>query len=146
MQAGKFLKINKRAGCNKAVQDVIFQESIVKKPCRLQNTQKLINVQDVIRPCRLYFFQKLIRTCSTFIRQTRVPDYVYIDSLFFGTFKLFNSEFTDCSQKLFMYMNTRSPCKISSYLLMNIRHFSCAKKIQLYILLVRVCTVVEFQA
>ena len=68
VQAGKFLEINKRAGCNKAVQDVIFQESIVKKPCRLQNTQKLINVQDVIRPCRLYFFQKLIRTCSTFIR------------------------------------------------------------------------------
>ena len=68
VQAGKFPEINKRAGCNKAVQVGIFQKSIVKKPCRLENFLKLINVQDVIRPCRLYFFQKLIRTCSTFIR------------------------------------------------------------------------------
>ena len=31
MQAGKFPKINKRAGCNKAMQAGIFQKSIVKK-------------------------------------------------------------------------------------------------------------------
>ena len=31
VQAGKFPEINKRAGCNKAVQVGIFQESIVKK-------------------------------------------------------------------------------------------------------------------
>ena len=60
MQAGKFPKINKRAGCNKAVQAGIFQKSIVKKPCRLEKFLKLINVQDVIRPCRLEFFKKLI--------------------------------------------------------------------------------------
>ena len=60
MQAGKFPKINKRAGCNKAVQVGIFQKSIVKKPCRLEKFLKLINVQDVIRPCRLEFFKKLI--------------------------------------------------------------------------------------
>ena len=61
MQAGKFPKINKRAGYNKAMQVGIFQKSIVKKPCRLEKFLKLINVQDVIRPCRLEFFKKLIR-------------------------------------------------------------------------------------
>ena len=68
MQAGKFPKINKRAGCNKAMQVGIFQKSIVKKSSWLENFQKLINMQDVIRPCRLENFKKLIRTCCTFIR------------------------------------------------------------------------------
>ena len=68
VQAGKFPGINKRAGCNKAVQVGIFQESIVKKPCRLKQSQKLINVQDVLRPCRLDFFKKYNKTCCMFIR------------------------------------------------------------------------------
>ena len=68
MQAGKFSEINKRAGCNKAMQVGIFQKSIVKKSSLLENFQKLINMQDVIRPCRLENFKKLIRTCCTFIR------------------------------------------------------------------------------
>ena len=58
VQAGKFPEINKRAGCNKAVQVGIFQESIVKKPFMLKNFLKLINGQDVIRQCRLDFFKK----------------------------------------------------------------------------------------
>ena len=41
VQAGKFPGINKRAGCNKAMQVGIFQESIVKKTCRLEKFQKL---------------------------------------------------------------------------------------------------------
>jgi hypothetical protein len=49
VQAGKLRKINKRAGCNKAVPVGIFQKSIVKISCRLEKFQKLINVQDVIR-------------------------------------------------------------------------------------------------
>ena len=61
-------KINKHAGCNKAMQDGIFQKSIVKKSSWFENFQKLINMQDVIRPCRLENFKKLIRTCCTFIR------------------------------------------------------------------------------
>ena len=68
MQAGNLPKINKCAGCNKAMQVGIFQKSIVKKSSLLENFQKLINVQDVIRPCRLENFKKLIRTCCTFIR------------------------------------------------------------------------------
>ena len=68
MQAGKIPKINKHAGCNKAMQVGIFQVSIVKKSSLLENFQKLINVQDVIRPCRLENFKKLIRTCCMFIR------------------------------------------------------------------------------
>ena len=67
-QAGKFPKINKRAGCNKAMQVGIFQKSIVKKSNLLENFQKFINVQDVIRPCRLENLEKLIRTCFMFIR------------------------------------------------------------------------------
>ena len=51
VQAGKFPGINKRAGCNKAVQVGIFQESTVKKLCRLEKLLKLINVQ-------VGFFQK----------------------------------------------------------------------------------------
>ena len=51
---GKFLRINKCAGCNKAMQVGVIQ--------------KLINLQDVIRPCRLENLEKLIRTCCTFIR------------------------------------------------------------------------------
>ena len=39
VQVGKFLKINKRAGCNKAVQVGIFQKSIVKKCPKLLNVQ-----------------------------------------------------------------------------------------------------------
>ena len=68
VQAGKFPKINKRTGCNKAMQVEVFQKSIVKKSSLLENFQKLINMQDVIRPCRLKNFKKLIRTCCTFIR------------------------------------------------------------------------------
>ena len=68
MQAGKFPKINKRAGCNKAMQVGIFQNSIVERSSLLGNFQKLINLQDVIRPCRLENFEKLIRTCCMFIR------------------------------------------------------------------------------
>ena len=68
MQAGKFPKINKRAGCNKAMQVGIFQKTIVKKSSLLEISQKLINVQDVIRPCRLENFEKLIRKCCMFIR------------------------------------------------------------------------------
>ena len=64
VQAGKFPGINKRAGCNKAVQVGIFQESIVKKTCRLEKFQKLINVQDVIRLCRLDFFKKIIKRAA----------------------------------------------------------------------------------
>ena len=60
MQAEKFPKINKHAGCNKALQVGIFKKSIGKKLCWLEKFQKLINVQDVIRPCRLEFFKKLI--------------------------------------------------------------------------------------
>ena len=72
VQAGKFPKINKHAGCNKAMQVGIFQKSIVKKSSWLENFQKIINVQDVIRPCRLENYKKLIRTCCMFIRYTRV--------------------------------------------------------------------------
>ena len=68
MQAGKFPKINKHAGCNKAMQVGIFQISLVKKSSLLENFQKLIKVQDVISPCRLENFEKLISTCCTFIR------------------------------------------------------------------------------
>ena len=44
MQAAKIPKINKRAGCNKAMQVGIFQKSIVKKSSLLEIFQKLINV------------------------------------------------------------------------------------------------------
>ena len=68
MQAVNFPKINKRAGCNKAMQVGVFQKSIVKKSSWLEIFQKIINMQDVIRPCRLENFKKLIRKCCTFIR------------------------------------------------------------------------------
>ena len=68
MQAGKISKINKRAGCNKAMQVGIFQKTIVKKSSLQENFPNLINMQDVIRPCRLENFEKLIRTCCMFIR------------------------------------------------------------------------------
>ena len=68
MQAVKFPKINKHAGCNKAMQVGLFQKSIVKKSNLLENFQKLINMQNVIRPCRLENFKKIIRTCCMFIR------------------------------------------------------------------------------
>ena len=55
MQAGKIPKINKHAGYNKAMQAGFFQKSIVKKSSWLENFQKLINMQDVIRPRRLEF-------------------------------------------------------------------------------------------
>ena len=55
MQAGKFPKINKRAGCNKAMQVGIFLKSIVENSILPENFPKLINVQDVIRPCRLEY-------------------------------------------------------------------------------------------
>ena len=57
VQDGQFPKLNKRAGCNKAMQVEIFQISIVKKSSLLENFQKIINVQDVIRSCRLEIFK-----------------------------------------------------------------------------------------
>ncbi len=50
----------------------IFQESIVKKTCRLEKFQKLINVQDVIRPCRLNFFKKIIKRAACLLDR---PEY-----------------------------------------------------------------------
>ena len=73
VQAGKFPGINKRAGCNKAVQVGIFQESIVKKTCRLEKFQKLINVQDVIRLCRLDFFKKIIKRAACLLDRLEYP-------------------------------------------------------------------------
>ena len=61
VQAGKILKINKRAGWNKAVQDGIFHFSLMKIHIQAQNFPNLINVQDGIRPCRMEFFKKLIK-------------------------------------------------------------------------------------
>ena len=55
MQAGKIPKINKRAGCNKAMQVGIFLKSIVENSILSENFPKLINVRDVIRPCRLEY-------------------------------------------------------------------------------------------
>ena len=77
VQAGKFPGINKRAGCNKAVQVGIFQESIVKKTCRLEKFQKLINVQDVIRPCRLDFFKKIIKRAACLLDRLEYIGKVY---------------------------------------------------------------------
>ena len=60
MQDGTFLKINKRAGWNKAVQVGIFQKLLLWNTLLAGNFPKLINVQDGIRVCRLDFFKKLI--------------------------------------------------------------------------------------
>ena len=57
VQAGKILKINKRAGWNKAVQDGIFHFSLMKIHIQAQNFPNLINVQDEIRQCRMEFFK-----------------------------------------------------------------------------------------
>ena len=89
MQAGKFPGINKRAGCNKAMQVGIFQESIVKKTCRLEKFQKLINVQDVIRLCRLDFFKKIIKRAACLLDRL---EYISMYS-HFSTFKQSNSYF-----------------------------------------------------
>ena len=78
IQAGKFPKINKHAGCNKAMQVGIFQTSIVKYSICVENIPNLINVQDVIRPCRLECCKKLIRMCCTFMRYFRVPHLVIV--------------------------------------------------------------------
>ena len=69
MQAGKFLKINKRAGWNKAVQVGIFKKLLKWNACRLENFPKLINVQDGIRPCRLEFFKKLISCAARLLKR-----------------------------------------------------------------------------
>ena len=61
VQDGKFLKINKRAGWNKAVQVGIFHFLLMQNKVLAQNYPKLINVQDGIRACRLEFCKKLIR-------------------------------------------------------------------------------------
>ena len=69
MQSGNFSEINKRAGCNKAVQVGIFQKSIVKKLYKKEKFQKLINVQEVIRLCRSDIFKKLI-ICAALLLDT----------------------------------------------------------------------------
>ena len=61
VQAGKIPKINRRAGCNKAVQVGIFHFLLVQIKVLALNFPKLINVQDGIRPCRMEFSKKLIR-------------------------------------------------------------------------------------
>ena len=58
VQDGKFLKINKGEGWNKAVQVEIFQKLLLWKTLLAGNFPKLINVQDGIRVCRLDFFKK----------------------------------------------------------------------------------------
>ena len=82
MQAGKFPEIHKRAGCNKAVQVGIFQESIVKKPCRLEKFLKLINVQDVIRPCRLDFFKKIIKRAASLLGRLEYATLIEVSLLY----------------------------------------------------------------
>ena len=67
VQAGKILKINKRAGWNKAVQDGIFQKSIVKKTYRLEKFLKLIKRAGCNKAMQVGFFQKINKTCCMFI-------------------------------------------------------------------------------
>ena len=68
MQVGKFPKLIKRAGWNKAVQDGIFQKSIVKKTCRLEKFLKLIKRAGCNKAVQVGFFQKINKTCCMFIR------------------------------------------------------------------------------
>ena len=56
MQAGKFPRINKREGCNKAAQVGVFQKFIVKKTMRAGKNSEINKRTDVIRSCRLEFF------------------------------------------------------------------------------------------
>ena len=72
MQVGKFPKLIKRAGWNKAVQDGIFQKSIVKKTCRLEKFLKLIKRAGCNKAMQVGFFQKNNNLCCTFIRYSRV--------------------------------------------------------------------------
>ena len=78
MQVGKFLKLIKRAGWNKAVQDGIFQKSIVKKTCRLEKFLKLIKRAGCNKAVQVGFFQKINNLCCTFIRYSRVGKLLYI--------------------------------------------------------------------
>ena len=64
MQVGKFPKLIKRAGWNKAVQDGIFQKSIVKKTCRLEKFLKLIKLAGCNKAVQVAFFQKLIKRAA----------------------------------------------------------------------------------
>ena len=67
MQVGKSHKINKCAGWNKAVQDGIFQKSIVIKTCRLEKFLKLIKRAGCNKAVQVGFFQKINKTCCMFI-------------------------------------------------------------------------------
>ena len=64
VQAGKFSGINKRAGCNKAVQVGIFQESIVKKNMQAGKISEINKRAGCKRPCRLDFFRKMIKRAA----------------------------------------------------------------------------------
>jgi hypothetical protein len=67
VQVGKFPKLIKRAGWNKAVQDGIFQKSIVKKTSRLENLLKLIKRAGCNKTVQVGFFQKINKACCMFI-------------------------------------------------------------------------------
>ena len=72
MQAGKISKINKRAGCNKAVQVGIFQKSIVKKTMQAGKFSKINKRAGGNKAVQVGFFQKINNLCCTFIRYSRV--------------------------------------------------------------------------
>ena len=73
VQAGKILKINKRAGWNKAVQDGLFHFSLMKIHIQARNFPNLINMQDGIhKAMQDGIFQKDNKICCMIIRETRV--------------------------------------------------------------------------
>ena len=79
VQAGKSSKINKRAGCNKAVQVGICKFLLVKMKIFAWNFPKLINVQDGIRPCRMEFSKKLIRFAARLLGRLEYPSWTNVD-------------------------------------------------------------------
>ena len=66
MQAGKISEINKRAGCNKAVQDVIFQESIVKKTMQAAKYPKINKRAGCNKAVQAVFFPKINKNVQHF--------------------------------------------------------------------------------
>ena len=61
VQVADFSEINKRVGLNKAVQEGFFLIYVGENQVLKEKSQKLINVQVLIRLCRCFFPPKLIR-------------------------------------------------------------------------------------
>ena len=79
LQVADFSEVNKRVGPNKAAQEGFFLIYVGENRVLQENSQKLINVQFLIRLCRCFFPKKLIRFAAQLFGRSEQSEFLIVN-------------------------------------------------------------------